>query len=436
MQNNALLQLKQQQDQVNEALRESEERYQLIAKETGQLIYDYDLKTGKLLWGGAVKKVTGYDSGTFSPTIDNWASRIHPDDRKNALDLLDVAQKECSDYRCDYRLRVRGGLYKYVSDSGVFISDKREKPYRMLGVVKDITDKKESENALKESEERFRKAASVASDLIYEWDVKTEKLKWFGDIDKILGYPKDKFPRTLKAWLNVIHPDDQKKLVDSAAMRMISKKPLREEYRVIKKDGTVRYWTDEGTPIFDERGNPVRWIGACTDVTAHKLAEESIRESEERLRYFFENIDDLVQSVDAKGNFIFVNKKWLSVLGYTNEQALKMNFIDIIQKDHISMCKGIFSQLIKGEVFHNIDTVFITKNNKEIIIRGNAHPYIKNGKFFSIISIFEDVTEERRAEEEIQRRNDELERFNKLAVGRELKMIELKKRITELEAQK
>lgn len=166
---------------------------------------------------------------------------------------------------------------------------------------------------------------------------------------------------------------------------------------------------------------------------AQEKSENALMESEEQLRYFLENMDDLVQSVDENGKFLFINRKWASVLGYSVEQARNMHFIDIISKDYHPMCEDIFSRLLKGEIFHDIDTVFITKKGRERQVHGNARPYFKDGKFVSTISIYEDVTEQRKAEEELQKRNRELERFNKLAVGRELKMIELKRRVSELE---
>ncbi len=101
----------------------------------------------------------------------------------------------------------------------------------------EITERMRVEEVLREVEERFRLAAHVASDLLYEWDINDGTLLWFGDIDKALGYAREELPRTIEAWVNLIHPEDVARLSDAVEYQKKSTEPIQYEYRNKRKDG-------------------------------------------------------------------------------------------------------------------------------------------------------------------------------------------------------
>ncbi len=163
-----------------------------------------------------------------------------------------------------------------------------------------------------------------------------------------------------------------------------------------------------------------------------KRTESALRKSEEKYRDLFENANDLIQSVDKDGKFLYVNRKWLEVMGYTNGEVKKINLMDIIHKEQIPHCQQLFKRVSLGESFENIDTVFVSKEGREIIVEGAVNAKFENGEFQATRAIFHDVTERKLAEKELQRTVRDLERFNHLAVGREHRMIELKQEINDL----
>lgn len=150
---------------------------------------------------------------------------------------------------------------------------------RVEGVHRqEIIERKRTEEALRESEERFRIAAESASDLIWDWDLVTNRLEWFGDIDELLGYGPEEFPRTIEAWKAAIHPDDRDRVMYTLNQHLQKRTPYYEEYRVRQRLGEFRYWIDRGTALWGTKGAAYRMIGSCTDVTERKQSEE------ERLR--------------------------------------------------------------------------------------------------------------------------------------------------------
>jgi len=133
--------------------------------------------------------------------------------------------------------------------------------------------------ALQASEERFRIAAEHASDLIYEWDIASHRLQWFGNVDEKLGYEPGEFPRTLQAWEEVVHPEDRPRVLTAVERHLKTRAPFFEEYRVLRKDGEVLYWTDSGAAIWTNGDEtPAKWVGAVTDITDRKQAEEEREE--------------------------------------------------------------------------------------------------------------------------------------------------------------
>jgi PAS domain S-box-containing protein len=143
----------------------------------------------------------------------------------------------------------------------------------VLETLEDISKHKKAEETLRESEERFRLIISGITDILYEWNIKTGSMQWFGDIDSRLGYENGTFPRTLEAFLKHVHPEDVNNVQAVATNGLKSHQKWQGEYRVINKDGADLYWYGTGIGIYDQEGNPIKVVGAVTDVTERKRAE-------------------------------------------------------------------------------------------------------------------------------------------------------------------
>jgi len=160
-----------------------------------------------------------------------------------------------------------------------------------------------------------------------------------------------------------------------------------------------------------------------------KIEEKNkkLNENEIILMDFFDNSNDLIQSVGPDGNFFYVNKSWMNTLGYNPSEVKKLNIFDIVRKDQISHCKEIFRNIKKCKKFERVETVFISKEGKEINVEGNVNAYFKDGRFISTRAIFRDITERKKAEEELKDAHQIL-----LAVNKQLER-KVKERTAEIQ---
>ncbi len=152
--------------------------------------------------------------------------------------------------------------------------------------------------------------------------------------------------------------------------------------------------------------------------TEHKNVElekslEKIRSQESTFLDLFENANDLIQMIDSEGNFIYVNRKWKEVLGYSDSEVKRLNLKDVVIPSEVKHCQGILKDLTQHPGTLNVETIFLTKDKREIIVEGNINSRFEQGKFISTRGIFRDVTQHRQNEIKMRRMTEQLESLSK-----------------------
>ncbi len=146
-----------------------------------------------------------------------------------------------------------------------------------------------------------------------------------------------------------------------------------------------------------------------TELEERKKTEAALRESEERYRDLFENANDLIQSVAPDGSFIYVNRAWRETLGYSQEEVAELSLFDVIHPDSRAHCMETFQQVMQNKKIGRVEAVFIARDGREVTLEGSVSCRFIDGKPSATRGIFRNITERKRAEEDLRRHREHLE---------------------------
>ncbi|MDH4320791.1 MAG: PAS domain S-box protein, partial [Desulfobulbaceae bacterium] len=182
---------------------------------------------------------------------------------------------------------------------------------------------------------------------------------------------------------------------------LINGEPLdRNETTFVAKDGSRILVEGRCSTKFKD-GKAVAMVGFFRDVTERAKNEQALRESEKRYRDLFENAHDLIQIVQPDGTLLYVNRAWRQTFGYGKDEIRNLSIFDLIAPDCQEHCQQTFKRVLTEEKVNYIDTTFIAKDRRKILIEGNAICKFQDGAPLYTQCIFRDVTDKRKMEAEL-----------------------------------
>lgn len=266
-----------------EALIDSEQRLK-FALEAGRLgSYELDPSTGKMVCSERCLANFGLPPEEDFP-FDKFLSMIHPNDRERVNSSVAKALEDHSDYEVEYQIIRPDGETAWIFARGRGIYDESGKPLLMNGVTLDITSRRQTEEKLRVSDERFQLVTRATNDAIWDWNLQTNDVWWNDAVQTMFGYDSEQVEPTSAWWYEHIHPEDRERIV-SGIHEVIDNggENWSDEYRYLCADGGFKYVYDRGFAIHRD-GKPIRMLGAMQDITERRKIEEAFRQSQERLQ--------------------------------------------------------------------------------------------------------------------------------------------------------
>ncbi|WP_207515791.1 PAS domain-containing protein [Longitalea luteola] len=417
---------------AQEKIRESEERFRALVNATSDVVYRMSPDWTQM----QELKGRGFISDTGEP-IKDWVNKyIHPKDQERVQQAIATAIKTKSIFELEHQVISADGTLGWTFSRAIPILDKEGDIVEWFGTASDITERIRIESQLKINEERYALTINATNLGIWDFDVKNQVVVGSGKIAAIYGLASNE-EYNLAVAFDSIYPDDrneQNKLFESIINGRVNKS-FATEYRIIhKKSGAVKWIRAHGKAFFDEQGQLTRTVGTVADVTEAKLAEDALKESENRFRTLTQSLPQLVWTATREGYCDFFNQQWYDYTGSTPEQSFGDGWAKYIHPQHVSALYAKWQQSIKSgqpvvfefqlkakdngyQWFYVLGNP-VTDENGSVIKWVGALTNIEERKTIEekLERLVADRTSElRQANQELHRSNDDLQQFAHVA---------------------
>ncbi|WP_455207407.1 PAS domain S-box protein [Kaarinaea lacus] len=385
-------------------------RHALEASQTGT--WEWDIETNKVLWSDGVEAMFGMEPGSFQGSYEEFQKLVHPDDLQMLNDHIQHSLQYDEPYNIEHRCIFPDGSLHWLSGRGKVYRDATGKPLRMIGTVTDNTQRRESEEALRQSEFLLAKSQEITHIGSYSWDITTNKYTWSDEMHRIFGLSKEVFDGSPESVIeNAVHPDDRQKLYEGQKNILETKMPQPMEFRISRPDGEIRHVYANAYLIFDNNGDLKRTIGTVQDITERKLAEAALRESEQKLFLHFQHTPLGVVSFNTNFRITEWNPAAEKIFGFSREEAIGQIPVGfIVPKDLTKDVDKIWNALLNMTGGTRSTNENMTKTGNIIICEWYNTPLIDaTGSVIGVASLVQDVTERITAQRELEKHRRHLE---------------------------
>ena len=283
---------------AEERLAQTELRYRRLIESIPAVTYVQGAgpNEGEYYVSPQVEEMLGYTQEEWGPGFDMWYATIHPDDRTRVLDADERSDRTGEPFEAEYRQRRKDGSFVWVHDQAVLIRDGSGRPQYWQGIRFDVTSRREAEGQLREAESRYRALVEHIPAVLYvdHVDGHAPPIYVSPQVEEVLGVSQDAYLSGPRLWLDLVLPEERDRVLRSWREALGERRGWRVEYRIRRPDtGEIAWIRDESALLLDDGDEPALVQGVMSDVTERKLAEQALRESEQREREAAERLRNL-----------------------------------------------------------------------------------------------------------------------------------------------
>ncbi len=278
------------------------------------------------------------------------------------------------------------------------------RPGQFATVFTDNTERKKAEDALRESEARYKRLLESVTSYVYTVEVQggqpVSTTHGPGCV-AVTGYTPEEYAANPLLWHSMVHNDDKTAVTDQAARVLAGGGSSQLEHRIWCKNGTIRWVRNTSVPHYDGQGRLVAYEGVITDITERRVAEETLRESEARYRTLFEQANDAIFLETEDDRILDVNRRACELLGYSREQLLTKRVSELQAPEFRRPGNGVIREELAQHGSRPFEGVDLHRSGRRIAVEiANARLTDMGGTV--IMSIVRDISERKRAEAQLR----------------------------------
>ena len=383
-------------------LRKTRERLSEVQSIADIGIWELDAGSGNLSWSQETCHIFGTDFGNCSGPLESFLSCVHPEDRRRVRHAFRQALQGRQELDIEHRILCQDGKMRHVRQRARLIEG--EGGRFLSGTAQDITHYTRARQALLESEERFKSAASVTSDVIWEWRIQEDRLWWSDGVRTLFGYSPAVLEPGIASWINRLHPEDREQAVSGMYGAVEGQdRTCNLEYRFRHADGSFSHVLDRAMIHRNGGGKAISMVGAIADITAGK-AEEAMRHAANQrigeLASLLDKAQDAIIVRELDHTIRYWNKSAERHYGWTLQELAGKSVRDFLYADRDAFDAAMRRLLEHGEwsgeaVQMRKDGSRMTVESRWTLVRD------EEDRPKSILSINTDVTQRKEAERKI-----------------------------------
>jgi diguanylate cyclase (GGDEF)-like protein/PAS domain S-box-containing protein len=393
---------------AEERLREAEERYRNLVEQIPAVTYIDRVTDGldePLYTSPQIERMLGYTPEEWQ-TEKLWPKRLHPEDRERILAADERFEKgEEERFGEEYRLLAKDGSVVWVREEAVVVRGEGGEPLYWQGVIFDTTERKEAEDVIRRSEASLTQSQRIAHLGTWEWDVRSDEVRWSDETYRIYGFAARQFVPTLEVFLDVVHPDDRDLLTRTIDATLREGKPYDVEHRIVRPDGEVRVVHRQAEVVRGEKGEALRMIGTVHDITERKEAEEALQKSESSLA--------AAQRIAHIGNFEYSvqedEARWSDelyrIFGFSPQQFVPTykTFWKSVHPDDRDLIKGSVREALYAEKQGGVDYRIVRSDGEVRVVRSD-YEVVRDASNqpVKLVGTVHEITERQALEEQLQ----------------------------------
>ena len=391
----------------------------IALKGAGAGLWSWNIKTGEDVLDEQCYQIFGYKEEDLKQESSIWERLIHADDRERIFEGVQRHLKdERSEYSDEYRMKCKNDCWKWVHVQGKLVErDYEGNPSRMAGIVIDIDERKQAEQALKHSEEMLKITLSGSGAGLWSWNIKTGEDYFDENWCGILGYKQHELEQEVSTWERLIHPEDKERTFNGVQKHLEGESTeYRGEYRLKCKNGSWKWVYAIGKLVEkDVEGNPYRMAGIIIDIDERIQAEKALKESEIFNRSIVDNSFDCIKTIDLEGNLQFMSKGGIDKLEIKDvNKYLGTSWFDLFADDERKLAIEAVDAA-KSRKIGRFRSYIPSEKGKPMWWDAMVTSIAKgNEKADTLLAISRDITLEHEAEEAVRQSKNKFEKITAL----------------------